>query len=243
MLVRSLILVSALVWASSSAWAREGSVACEVVYERLKAEAIGDVSGCEKPVAEPKFEQFQADVPVGLMVYGHKGNNTEPGKAASCAATEWAHKLGGNKAALSKSIQSLEPTGWAPLGGVLDFANIELETMPANKDDSVSAPVVYLISDGEETCDGDPVASAKALHASGVRAAVNVIGFGVDTKTRAQLEAISEAGGGRYFPVEDSKALRKQLDAILESERLLARYNYCINIHVGRLPKRWKRSL
>jgi len=42
-----------------------------------------------------------------------------------------------------------------------------------------------------------------------VRAVVNVIGFDVGKETRVQLEAISEAGGGKYFPAKDAKALRK----------------------------------
>ena len=196
-------------------------------------------SGGETKMAVAKREAFaflshlQDDVPVGLMVYGHRGNNQESGKAESCAATEWAHKIGASKAALTKSIDALQPTGWTPLGGVLAYAKDELADLPKNEDDKISVPVVYLTSDGEETCGGDPVAEAKALHEAGVRATVNVIGFGVDDETRAQLAAISEAGGGRYFPAEDARALSKQLKAIQDSERSRARYAFCQLVNLG----------
>jgi len=196
-------------------------------------------SGSETTMAVAKREALSflralhGDVPVGLMVYGHRGNNQESGKAESCAATEWAHKVGASKAALTKSIDALQPTGWTPLGGVLAYAKDELANLSKKKDDKVSVPVVYLISDGEETCGGDPVAEAKALHEAGVRATVNVIGFGVDEETRLELAAISEAGGGRYFPAEDASALSAQLKAIQDSERSRSQYIYCQLVNRG----------
>ncbi len=97
------------------------------------------------------------------------------------------------------------------------------------KGDKASTPVVYLISDGEETCGGDPVAAAKALNGSGVNAIVNVIGFDVDAETRAQLEAISEAGGGKYFAAKDSAALAKHLQAASDTVNSRARYDLCLD--------------
>ncbi len=169
----------------------------------------------------------QADVPVGLMVYGHGGNNTKSGKAESCRSFEWAHKVGSSRHSLAKGIKSIKATGYTPLAGALEYAQTELVKIRYKFKDKVSIPVLYLISDGKENCGGDPVAAAKALHESGIKAAINVIGFDVDDKTRAQLEAISEAGGGKYFPAEDSKALRKQLSAARESQSSLFKYNQC----------------
>lgn len=181
------------------------------------------------------LDALQDDVPVGLMVYGHRGDNTDAGKATSCAAVEWAHEIGAGKDALSKSIKDLEPTGWTPLGGSLAFAGEELSKLPRNKDDKVSVPVVYLLSDGKETCGGDAVEQAKFLQKSGVRATINVIGFDVDAETRAELEKISKAGGGSYFPADDAAALRKQLRAIQESEASKNRYNFCQLLNLGQI--------
>ena len=176
---------------------------------------------------------LEKDVPIGLVVYGHRGDNTDAGKAESCNAIEWAQKVSPVRGRVKASIKALKPVGWTPLAGALDYLITELSGLQFKPNDKISAPVVYVISDGKETCGGDPVASARALHESGVQAAVNIIGFAVDDETRAQLEAISEAGGGKYFPAKDSKALRKQLDAVRKSEAELARYNYCAALNVG----------
>lgn len=63
------------------------------------------------------------------------------------------------------------------------------------------------MSDGEETCDGDPISAAKALTASDIDVQVNVIGFVVDSVAAAQLKAAAVAGGGVYAAAGDDKAL------------------------------------
>ena len=54
-----------------------------------------------------------------------------------------------------------------------------------------------LVSDGKETCQGDPVVAAKALAAKGIT--VHTVGFVVDTAARGQLQAIARVTGGTYF--------------------------------------------
>ena len=192
----------------------------------------GQLSGKSKmSIAKTESARFldalQKDVPVGMIVYGHKGNNSKAGKAESCDSFEWVHKMGSSKSQLEKSIKALKPVGWTPLADALDYTKSELEKLPKSNKDKESIPIVYLLSDGKETCGGDPVASAKALHESGVKAVVNVIGFDVDKATREELEAISEAGGGKYFPAKDAKALRKQLNAAHDTEMSLLHYERC----------------
>ena len=51
-----------------------------------------------------------------------------------------------------------------------------------------------MISDGVETCDGDPVQAAKDLHNSNLNVTVNVIGFDVDQDGRKQLKETAQAG-------------------------------------------------
>ena len=51
------------------------------------------------------------DLPVGLVVYGHKGNNKESGKAESCTSYDWAHRIGANRRKISRSIKAVKPTG------------------------------------------------------------------------------------------------------------------------------------
>ncbi|MCO6381613.1 VWA domain-containing protein [Oceanicola sp. 502str15] len=203
----------------------------------------GQVGG-ESKMAAAKREAlaFLKDIPqevkVGLVVYGHRGNNKEDGKAESCAASELVHDFGARRGKLEESIRDLSPTGWTPLGGVLEYSAGLVADLPAPKEEEGDlAPVVYLISDGEETCEGDPVAAAGALYEAGVKTVVNTIGFDVDAGTAAQLEAIAAAAGGTYYPAKDARELRRQLDAIKETEAQLARYRYCVHLNAGRVAK------
>ncbi len=197
----------------------------------------GQVGGETKmKAAKREALAFLRDLPievkVGLVVYGHRGNNKADGKAESCAASELVHDFGASRRKLEDSIRDLSPTGWTPLGGVLEYSSeIIADLRPPREGDL--APVVYLISDGEETCDGNPVAAAGALFGAGVQTVVNTIGFDVDAETAAQLEAIANAAGGTYYPAKDAAALRKQLNAIKEAEAELARYQYCVNLNAG----------
>jgi hypothetical protein len=57
--------------------------------------------------------------------------------------------------------------------------------------------VIVLVSDGKETCWGDPVLAARALAAKGIT--IHTVGFVVDSAARGQLQAIARATGGTYF--------------------------------------------
>jgi hypothetical protein len=142
------------------------------------------------------------DAQVALRVYGHTGANTPAGKPLSCRGTTLVHPFGPLDAARFRAaIASFEPRGWTPIAAALQAAAGDF---PA---DAGGRNVVYLVSDGEETCGGDPVAAARALRESGIAVTVNVIGFGVDAKTAEQLRPIAAAGGGDYLAVDTSAAL------------------------------------
>src|SRR5690606_20557708 len=70
---------------------------------------------------------------------------------------------------------------------------------------------IILISDGLETCDGDPVASAQALLDLGIEVVVDVIGFDIPDTDRAALQQVSEVTGGVYADAADGAALRDVL--------------------------------
>jgi hypothetical protein len=70
---------------------------------------------------------------------------------------------------------------------------------------------VVLVSDGEDTCGGDPCAGAAALASAGLNLKIHVVGFDVNREQRAQLECIADKGGGLYFQADDSAGLEKAL--------------------------------
>ena len=67
---------------------------------------------------------------------------------------------------------------------------------------------IIIISDGVETCKGNPVAEAKRLKSQyGIDAKIYVIGYSVDNNTKYQLQNLAKAGSGNYYEARDATAL------------------------------------
>lgn len=153
--------------------------------------------------------KLPATARVGLRVYGHTGNNTDSGKAESCAGSQLLYPLqAANPGAFARAVRSFSPTGWTPIAASLDAAAQDFAAAP----DSRGGNVVYVVSDGIETCGGDPVAAARRLHDAAINVVVNVIGFGVDAQAAHQLEAIARAGGGEYLGADSPMELASLLN-------------------------------
>jgi NAD(P)-dependent dehydrogenase (short-subunit alcohol dehydrogenase family) len=68
--------------------------------------------------------------------------------------------------------------------------------------------VVVLVTDGEETCDGDPAAEIANLRAQGIDVRVNIVGFAVDDAAlQATFEQWATLGGGSYFNANNAGEL------------------------------------
>ncbi|GAA2177259.1 hypothetical protein GCM10009784_27190 [Arthrobacter parietis] len=157
------------------------------------AESSGEGSRME--AAKASLLAFTEELPggstVSLRVYGHAGDASEAGKAESCATTEVLYSGASNDAGLEETLASVQPTGYTPLAqGISDAAS----DFPGNATDGI----VYVVTDGVETCGGDPVEAAKELSVSGIEPVVNVIGFQAGDTDQAALAAIAAAGGGKY---------------------------------------------
>jgi hypothetical protein len=88
-----------------------------------------------------------------------------------------------------------------PLGAALEKVAEDLGAARGER-------VVILVTDGEETCGGNPARTIAKLVQSGVDVRVNIVGFAVDDdKVAARFEAWSHAGRGTYFDARDAKTL------------------------------------
>ena len=145
-----------------------------------------------------------SDMRVGLEVYGHRGDK-------DCSAIELLVPPGPvDPQALTQKVQALSPRrGATPIADALRRAAEALKDAPG-------ARTVVLISDGRETCGGDPVAVARTLRGQGYDVRIHVVGLAVDDKGRRQLAQIAEAGGGRYFDARDVEGLKRSFRQIRE---------------------------
>ncbi|WP_195914051.1 VWA domain-containing protein [Planomicrobium sp. YIM 101495] len=173
----------------------------------------GEVSGGQKmELAKSAIQKYAADLPEGsnimLRVYGHEGTGTDADKAMSCASNEVVYDLSGyNEQKFRASLDQFAPAGWTPLAGAIEAAEADLNEQ---KGENVRN-VVYVVSDGIETCDGDPVAAAASLSGSDIQAEVNIIGFDVDNEGQKQLEEVAKAGNGQYKSVYSESELNEYL--------------------------------
>ena len=72
---------------------------------------------------------------------------------------------------------------------------------------------MVLLTDGQETCGGDPAAVIEELVADGVNVSLNVIGFAIlDDELKAQFAEWAELGNGEYYDAGDAELLGNALE-------------------------------
>jgi Mg-chelatase subunit ChlD len=109
-------------------------------------------------------------------------------------------------AAFGSTVMALTTYGATPIAYTLDQVSGDFLSTTGTK-------LVLLVSDGMETCKGDPVKSAEALLAAGYDLRINVVGFdiGRDSKARDQLMQIAQATGGAFLEASNREELRRAL--------------------------------
>lgn len=77
--------------------------------------------------------------------------------------------------------------------------------------------IVVLVTDGEDTCDGDPAAAIRSLVDSGIDVRVNIVGFAIDdTALAATFAEWASIGNGQYIDAGDAEELNAAvLQAVL----------------------------
>ncbi|WP_153011746.1 VWA domain-containing protein [Serinicoccus chungangensis] len=161
----------------------------------MSAQARG---GTRMAEATSAIADFADSLPEGstlsLRIFGHEGDNTDAGKADSCASSEVVFEGEAAGQGLQQALGQVQPVGWTPLArAVTDAA----EDIPEDASDGI----VYVVTDGLESCGGDPVEAAEDLADSGIEPVVNVIGFEVGDADQEALRAMARAGGGEFTDV------------------------------------------
>jgi hypothetical protein len=76
--------------------------------------------------------------------------------------------------------------------------------------------LVVLVTDGEETCGGDPKAAIQALRAAGLDVRVNIVGFAVDEVVlKETFREWARMGNGGYFDAQNGEQLKSAMRATL----------------------------
>jgi len=147
-------------------------------------------------------EDQPAQVNVGLRIFGNGGDNTDAGRAESCQSTTLLVPIAGGLdiPLLREQSAAWQPVGWTPLALALESA---LDDFPPASDNIRN--LIIVVSDGEESCDGDPCAAAQALGDAGIQ--VSVIGVGLPPEEAESLRCIPRNGNGIYIDAQDSQTI------------------------------------
>lgn len=156
-----------------------------------------------KDVMTDLISTLPENVKIGLEVYGHR-------KKGDCNDIEVLVPVGkAGRDEIVRIIRSIQPKGMTPITTSLEVAAEHLKDMEADT-------TIILVSDGKETCEGDPCARIQALKETGLRLTAHVIGFDIKSEEKEQLACIAEQGGGRYFSADNADQLKDALSEVIE---------------------------
>ena len=195
----------------------------EAVSSNVAVEVILDASGSMFKKLEDKFRYVIAkevlsdlvanilpdDVPFALRVFGNR-------EEQSCR-TDLEVPLGVlERESVQEVIAGIVPQAFAgtPIADSLLQVASDLSGSDGPK-------TVILITDGEESCDGDVEAAIQTLKDQGIDVQLNIIGFDFDAddkeKAREQFRAWAELGGGQYFDANSAEELELSLTQAVQA--------------------------
>ena len=129
---------------------------------------------------------------------------------AAAAIQQPAATAGNNRAAAIKLINAIEPQELSKTPIAASLAEVGEDLIGINGE-----RIVILVTDGEETCGGDPESAIRKLAASGIDIRVNIVGFAIDEYAlRKSFESWAQLGNGAYIDVQNADDLQ---DAISQA--------------------------
>ena len=183
--------------------------AVEIVFDASNS-MWGQINGTAKiEIAKQSLattlDALPSNLLVGLRVYGHQ----HVYQRKDCQDSALLVPLSPlDRERIGAAISQFKPRGQTPLA-------YSLEQVAGDFGNFAGERAVVLLTDGVESCNGDPAGAARELQNAG-DAPVHVIGFGLggdDSADLASLKAIAAASGGRFLTAQSAAELRDALIA------------------------------
>jgi hypothetical protein len=158
-----------------------------------------------KKVLTDLVEEMPDNTAMGFIAYGHRFDY----KLKQCGDMELMNPLGHfNRKNVASAFRFVTPKGQTPIADTL------LESANWLEEHKGENTTLVLITDGVESCDGDPCAAASTLKDAGISTKIHVVGFDLSADERARVECISSNGDGRYFDARDAAELTVALEEV-----------------------------
>ena len=175
---------------SGSMWGQLGGVTKMTTAKQALTRLIGDLP---------------ASTNTGIIAYGHRQKN-------ACDDVEMISPISpSSRHAADAALSLLSPLGKTPIAYALQSAGDFLSATPKGDTNHI-----VLISDGIETCGGDPCAVAARLAARNINVKVHVVGFDIAPKYRAQLQCIADNGNGKYFSADSTQGFTQAVKSVVK---------------------------
>ncbi|MBT3208997.1 MAG: VWA domain-containing protein [Bacteroidetes bacterium] len=138
---------------------------------------------------------------LALRVYGHQ-SYVPP---QDCNDTKLEVPFGGNTASkIKQTLKYINPKGTTPIAHSLELAANDFP------DCSECRNIIILITDGIESCDGDPCAVSLSLQKKGIVLKPFVIGIGLDMEFKETFECV-----GHYYDAANEEKFKEVLGIVI----------------------------
>jgi len=155
-------------------------------------------------IAVRELESFVKSLPesteLGLVAYG----NRIPG----CSSARLYSSLKRNNSSeILAKLPLFYPAGSTPIAKTLELVSQHILHNQKKTE-------IILISDGIESCDGDPIKEIREIRKKNPNVILHVLGLNVPKNEEKELEALAQIGSGKYFSVGSSNAMKQALEEI-----------------------------
>ncbi len=172
----------------------------------------------------------QEGVNVGFRIYGHLGDNTESQRAVSCQSSDLVVPIAGvDKTALRDEVAAAQPIGWTPIALSLERAGGDFQAGEGVRNH------ILLVTDGEETCGGDPCAVADSLRTGAANLTTHVVGFALTEQQAELVSCIAERGGGLNLRAASARELSNAIFSVLEEIQVIVQNGFLEIEEIGGL--------
>lgn len=177
---------------------------------------VVDASGSMKDTLPPDYAQTKmeaarvaaihfvdkTDAEIGLMIF----DDCDSAADVYSGHIRLLQNFTRDKDELKARISQLKPNAATPISDALQEAELYFQT-------THQQGTIILITDGEETCGGNAVIQAGRIYNEST-GTVHVIGYLIGGEAEENAREIAQAGGGKYYPVNNTAELENALGRI-----------------------------
>ncbi len=156
------------------------------------------------------ISDISTDTRVTLIAYGHRRKD-DCGDIGALTGM----MTGDRTRIVTAALDKLKPLGKTPIADALRTTGLM-----AARNHSDDTNTIVLISDGIETCQGDPCRVAGELARHNVSVRTHVVGFGVSAQDQKQLECIARLGQGKYFTANSTAGFAEAVQGAIRLAQL-----------------------